>query len=345
LNEEGDCDWRPERLFGHFAIGGIRPKGLDRLTLKSQDQGESGQAYTAYIDFTTLQYLEVCNCENSEKLLTFLAPHFRTHPPRLTHLTLDLFWTDAARFESFFKSFGGLKLLRITTRLTVPTWIWQDPFDAECLAKHAATLTTFSISFFWDDLDDWEPCAVSREFITWIASHCLCLEQIGIALSREDLEMGQIGLFGDFGDEVELLFRLPRLRILRILSMPKVYRDFFVPNPHGSPNVRDKELTIYRSGLDGFATMLMRFKGKGKLWHHLPFLCFGNYSRNMIGFENYSYDLRPICYAPAGNVDRLGNVTAQAMRIPTHEALSLEPRPDHLFKEYEPSKPTLSLAI
>ena len=157
--------------------------------------------------------------------------------------------------------------------------------------------------------------------------------------------MGNVGLFGDFGYEVELLFRLPRLRILRILNMPKAYSDLFVPNPHGSPNVRDKERVIYKLGLDGFATMLMRCKGKDKLWHQLPLLCFGNYSRNMVGFGNYSYDQTPICYAPAGNIDLLGNVTAQALRIPIHHALSLEPHTDHLFREYEPSKSTLLLTI
>lgn len=106
--------------------------------------------------------------------------------------------------------------------------------------------------------------------------------------------MDQMGLFGDFGDEVELLFRLPRLRIMRILTMPKVNTDFFVQNPHASPNLRDKELMLYKSDLKVFATMLMKLKGNSKQWRQLPFLCFGDHRRNTIGFGNYSCELRPI---------------------------------------------------
>ncbi len=116
--------------------------------------------------------------------------------------------------------------------------------------------------------------------------------------------------------------------------MPKVGADFFVPDPHASPNVRGKELTVYTLVLDEFATKLMSSKGNGRPWRQLPFLCFGDYAHNTIGFAYYSYELEPMCYVPAGNIDQFGAVTARAVRTTRAEAQNLEPRADHLFAEY-----------
>lgn len=101
-----------------------------------------------------------------------------------------------------------------------------------------------------------------------------------------------------------------RMKILRALTMPRVDPNFFVQSPHASPSGRNNEFTIDKASLNEFAAELMKLKGKGKLWHQLPFLCFGNYIRNTIGFRNHSCELRPMCYLPPDIIHLSGVVTA-----------------------------------